>query len=200
MQPHNFSTTESVIHIKNMVSRSCIRVVKESLEKTGFIKVLRIELGEAQIRYDGQIATPQLLNEILQKEGFELIEDNSKKLIERIKTSVIQLIFYGSNTNSIIRNSDYLSDRLGHPYAYLSKLFSEKTNSTLEKYIILIKIEKIKELISYGEMTLSEIAFQMGYSSVQYLSNQFRQVTGLSVTEYKSLRKRDRKPLSAILD
>ena len=200
MQPHNFSTTESVIHIKNMVSRSCIRVVKESLEKTGFIKVLRIKLGEAQIRYDGQIATPQLLNEILQKEGFELIEDNSKKLIERIKTSVIQLIFYGSNTNSIIRNSDYLSDRLGHPYAYLSKLFSEKTNSTLEKYIILIKIEKIKELISYGEMTLSEIAFQMGYSSVQYLSNQFRQVTGLSVTEYKSLRKRDRKLLSAILD
>ena len=119
--------------------------------------------------------------------------------MEQIKTSVIQFIFYGNNANSLIRNSDFLSEKLGHHYTHLSKVFSEKTGKTLEKYIILIKIERIKELISYDEMTLSEVAYQMGYSSVQYLSNQFKQITGYSVSEYKNLIHKDRKPLSSIL-
>ena len=120
--------------------------------------------------------------------------------MEQIKTSVIQFVFYGNNTNSLIRNSDYLSEKLQHSYRHLSKVFSENTGITLEKYIIIIKAEKIKELISYDELTLSEIAYQMGYSSVQYLSNQFKQVTGYSVSEYKSLGRKDRRSLSEILE
>lgn len=182
-----------------MVSNSCIRIVREELERTGFIRVLHVGLGKAEVNYDPQVISPASINSILKTNGFELIDNKDEKLVEQVKTSVIQLIYYGNNTNSLIRNSDYLSDKLGFPYSHLSKIFSEKTGTTLEKYIILIKIEKIKELISYDEMTLSEISYAMGYSSVQYLSNQFRQVTGLSVSEYKNQLHKERKPLSSIL-
>ena len=183
-----------------MVSNSCIRIVKEELQRTGFIKVNFVELGMADINYDSQLINLDGINTILKRNGFALINDKDSQLVEQIKTSVIQLIFYGNNANSLIRNSDYLSDKLGQPYAYLSKVFSERTGTTLEKYIILIKMEKIKELISYDEMTLSEISYQMGYSSVQYLSNQFKQITGYSVSEYKNQFRNDRKPLTSILE
>ena len=199
MQPHNLNTKRITIHIKNMVSNSCIRIVHQELERTGFIQVVRVELGLAEINYDAQVIDQQTINTILKKNGFELIKDKDSRLVEQIKTAVIELIFYANNSNSLIRNSDYLSQKLGEPYIHLSKVFSEKTGSTLEKYIILIKIEKIKELISYEEMSLSEIAYLMGYSSVQYLSNQFRQVTGYTVSEYKNLVHKDRKPLSDLL-
>jgi YesN/AraC family two-component response regulator len=110
------------------------------------------------------------------------------------------MIYYGNNLNTIIRNSDYLSDKLGHSYAYLSKIFSEKAGTTLEKYIILVRIERVKELIGYGELTLSEIAYMMGYSSVQYLSNQFKQITSYSVSEYKQLPIKPRKALDKLLE
>jgi AraC-like DNA-binding protein len=110
------------------------------------------------------------------------------------------MIYYGNNLNTIIRNSDYLSDKLGLPYGQLSKLFSELTGQTLEKYIILVKIERVKELLAYNEMTLSEISYQMGYSSVQYLSTQFKQVTGYSVSEYKALPIKQRTPLDELLN
>ena len=181
-----------------MVSNSCVRIVREELERTGFIQVLYVELGKAEINYDSQIINIETINSILKKNGFELIDDKDEKLVEQIKTSVIQLIYFGNNTNSLIRNSDYLSDKLGYPYTHLSKIFSEKTGTTLEKYIILIKMEKIKEMISYDELTLSEISYAMGYSSVQYLSNQFKQVAGLSVSEYKNLLHKERKPLSSV--
>lgn len=182
-----------------MVSNSCIRIVTDTLQCTGFIEVKRIELGEAEVLFDANIISLEVIDGLLKKEGFELISDTTRKLVESIKTAVIQLVFYGNNTNSLIRNSDYLSGKLGMPYPHLSKVFSEKTGTTLEKYIILIKVEKIKELVSYDEMSLSEIAFTMGYSSVQYLSNQFKQVTGLTVSEYKN-NFIGRKPLSSILD
>ncbi len=200
MQPGDLNTKRSLIHIKNMTSNSCVRIIREDLERTGFIRVHYVALGEAEISYDPQIISEGFLDALLRNNGFELITDKDTKLIELIKTSVIQLIYYGGNTNSLIRNSDYLSERIGYPYAYLSKLFSEKTGTTLEKYIILIKIEKIKELISYEEMTLSEIAFQMGYSSVQYLSNQFKQFTGYSVTDYKNLVNKPRTALHQIIN
>ncbi len=182
-----------------MVGNSCIRIVQEELERTGFIHILHIELGKAEINYDSQVMNRGTINTILKKNGFELIENKEDKLVEQIKTSVIQLIYYGNNTNSLIRNSDYLSEKLSFPYLHLSKIFSEKTGTTLEKYIILIKIEKIKELISYGDLTLSEISYKMGYSSVQYLSNQFKQITGLSVSDYKNQLHKERKPLSAVI-
>ena len=182
-----------------MVSNADVRVIKEDLERTGFIRVEKIVLGEADIQYDAQVISMEIIAAILRKDGYELISDENIQLVEKVKTAVIQLIFYGNNTNSIMRNSDFLSERLGHPYTHISKIFSERTGTTLEKYIILIKIERIKELITYNEMTLSEIAWQMGYSSVQYLSNQFKQITGYSVSEYKNLLHPERKPLSEIL-
>ena len=200
MQKHNFNTTRTVIYIKNMVSNSCIKIVKQELERTGFIEVLNVTLGTAEIQFDAQVFSLEVVNTILKKNGFELLSDNNKKLVEQIKTSVIQFVFYANNTNSLIRNSDYLSEKLQHSYQHLSKVFSETTGITLEKYIILIKAEKIKELISYDEYTLSEIAYYMGYSSVQYLSNQFKQVTGYTVSEYKALGKKDRKPLHTVLE
>ncbi len=199
MQPSTLNTKKATLHIKNMVSNSCIRIVQEELGRTGFIQVHHVELGKAEVSFDPQLINSDGINVILKRSGFALIDDKDSQLVEQIKTSVIQFIFYGSNANSLIRNSDFLSEKLGHHYTHLSKVFSEKTGTTLEKYIILIKIERIKELISYDEMTLSEVAYLMGYSSVQYLSNQFKQITGLSVSEYKNLLHKDRKPLSSIL-
>jgi AraC-like DNA-binding protein len=198
MQPSDLNTSSITLHIRNMTSNSCIHLVKEHLERTGFIKVLHVELGQAQVNYNPQVINEKFINDVLQTIGFELIDNKDARIVEQIKTSVIQLIFYGNNSNSLIRNSDYLSEKIGLSYTTLSKLFSEKTGTTLEKYILLIKIERIKELISYDEMTLSEIAYQMGYSSVQYLSTQFKQLTGLSVTEFKSSNGKHRIPLNNI--
>jgi len=200
MQPGNFNTTRALIHIKNMVSNSCIRIVEQELGRTGFVQVLRIKLGEAEIQFDAQVMNMDTIDLILRKNGFELLKDIDKILVEQIKSAIIQLIFYGNNATSLMRNSDYLSEKLGQPYLHLSKMFSEKTGSTLEKYIILIKVEKVKELISYDQLSLSEIAYMMGYSSVQYLSNQFKQVAGITISEYKSQRNNGRKSLSALLD
>lgn len=168
------------------------------MEKIGFIKVLNVELGKAEIKYDAQIISLDVINSLLKRNGFELLQDTEAILVGAIKGAVIEHVFYGSNTNSLIRNSDYLSERLEQPYPYLSKVFKEKTGTTLEKYIILIKIEKIKELITYNEHSLSEISYMMGYSSVQYLSNQFKQVTGYTVSAYKS-KGGDRKPLGKVI-
>ena len=200
MQPGNFNTTRALIHIKNMVSNSCIKLVEQELNRTGFIQVLRLKLGEAEIQFDSQVMSIDTIDQLLRKNGFELLRDTDKILVEQIKSAIIQLIFYGNNATSLMRNSDYLSEKLGQPYLHLSKLFSEKTGSTLEKYIILIKVEKIKELISYDQLTSSEIAYMMGYSSVQYLSNQFKQVAGLTISEYKNQQNNNRRPLSSLLD
>lgn len=200
MQGSTFITTPAKLAIKNMVSESCIKVVKQELERTGFVKVEKISLGEAEIFYDAQIINLDIINIILERNGFKLIQNKDKVLVEKIKSAVIAHIFYGANTNSILRNSDYLSEQLDLPYPTLSKVFSTITGSTLEKYIILIKIEKIKELITYDEHSLSEIAYMMGYSSVHYLSNQFKQVTGLSVSQYKKDGTHHRKTLDHILD
>ena len=200
MQKHNLNTTRTVIHIKNMITNSCVKLVKIELERTGFIEVLNIELGEAEIQFDAQVFSLDNVNTVLKKSGFEIINHSDKILVEKIKSTVIQFIFYGSNSNSLMRNSDYLSEKLGESYQHLSKVFSEQTGTTLEKYIINIKAERIKELISYDELTLSEIAYQMGYSSVQYLSNQFKSVTGVTVSEYKAAGKHYRKPITDVLN
>lgn len=181
-----------------MVSKSCIKIVQQELERVGFIKVLNVELGTAEINYDAQIIGLDVIDSILKRSGFELLRDTEGILVGQIKSAVIEHIFYGSNTNSLIRNSDYLSERLEQPYPYLSKVFKERTGTTLEKYIILIKIERIKELITYNEHSLSEISYMMGYSSVQYLSNQFKQVTGYTVSVYKE-NGGDRKVLGEVI-
>ena len=186
------------LSIRNMVGKSCIQLVKQALGKISGIEVHRVVLGSADIKASS-MPDHRILNEELNKVGFELLLDKTQVIVEQIKVAVLEMIYYGNNLNTIIRNSDYLSDKLGMPYAQLSKIFSEYTASTLEKYIILVRIERVKELLSYNEITLSEIAYQMGYSSVQYLSNQFRQVTGYSVSEYKTLPLKPRIPLDQLI-
>ncbi|MBS1518301.1 MAG: helix-turn-helix transcriptional regulator [Bacteroidetes bacterium] len=182
-----------------MVSLSCIREVKEILEKSDTVSVMNIALGRAEIVFDdGEITISEISGD-LEKNNYPLIEDKNSQIVEQIKNACIELIYFGNNTNSLIRNSDYLSEKLNMHYSQISKIFSENTDTTLEKFLIKVKIEKVKELLSYNELTLSEIAYMMGYSSVQYLSNQFRQVTGISVTEYKNTDKKERIPLELLL-
>jgi AraC family transcriptional regulator len=199
MQPHNLNTRRENLSIRNMVSTSCIRVVTWELQRSGFIQVHQCELGHAEVSYDPQIISEEMIDLILRRNGFALIRNEEDLLVERLKATVIQQIFFNESPDHHVKQSAWLSQRLGVGYAHLSKLFSEKTGTTIEKYSIHIRIEKVKELITYDDLTLSEIAHRMGYSSVQYLSNQFRQVTGTGVSEFKKNNQPTRIPLEQIL-
>lgn len=170
--------------LKNMVSSSCIKLVRILLENRG-AEVTSVKLGQVEFSYDPGISSEATFAEMLASEGFEPIISREQQIIEKTRQAVVELIHKAGNVNSLIRNSDYLVERLGLSYSYLSALFPKYEHITLEKFIILHRIEKVKELLEYNELTLSEIALQLGYSSVQYLSNQFRQVTGSSVSDYR---------------
>lgn len=195
----NDSNKYIVLQIRNMVSSRCISLIQNLLETVPNILIEKVFLGAAQVQLkEGKFDFINFQKK-LQELGFDLIYDKETALFEAIKLSVLEMIYYGNNLNTIIRNSDYLSDKLAQPYSFLSKLFSDNASITLEKYIILVKIERVKELLSYNEMTLSEISYQMGYSSVQYLSNQFKQITNFSVSEYKLLQIKPRIPLDRLI-
>ena len=186
-----------ILHIKNMVCDRCIRVVKEELEKLGY-KTENVILGEAQISSDKQIDTDKIKN-TLEENGFELIDDKQAKLIEEIKIALIDLI-HNKSANELEKMSlsKFLSEKFHHSYQHISSLFSSKEGITIEKYFIDQKIEKAKELLVYNELTLSEISYQLGYSSVQHLSNQFKKVTGFTPSEFKKLRVKKRLPLDKV--
>lgn len=167
-----------------MTSNCCIYVVRNELEKLD-VQINSIKLGKVNIEYDLINTSYELIRKTLSNFGFDIIVDKEKALVEQIKISIIELILLSNNANSIIRNSDYLVDKLHYSYQYLSAIFSKHENTTLEKYIIRHKIDKVKELLTYDELTLSEISYQMGYSSVQYISTQFKNITGVSVSEFK---------------
>jgi AraC-like DNA-binding protein len=182
--------------IKNMVCPRCIIVVRDTLKEVGF-NVLDVELGKAVVERDETISREKISKQ-LQEYGFELIEGKNKQLVEQIKTLLIQYVQDLETEDENGRLSDYLTQQLHQNYSSLSSAFSQSEEITLEKYLILLKIERVKELLSYGELTLSEIAFKLNYSSVAYLSNQFKQVTGMSVTDYKKARDSFRKSLDGI--
>jgi len=148
------------------------------------ITVKRIKLGEAQISFDPDKISIKEIEKMLVENGFSLLTDKDDILVEDIKRAVIDLVHH-TTYNAMVRNSDYIVGKFGKTYPYLSSLFSKYEGITLEKYIISQKTEKVKALIQEGDLTLSEIAFMMGYSSVQYLSTQFKNNTGISVTEFK---------------
>ncbi len=183
------------LFIKNMVCNRCIMAVKNELEKSGN-KVLKIQLGEAEIK-ESKYFDKKKISEKLKDLGFELINDKKSKLIEKIKNEIVDLIHY-SQKDTHINYSDYLAKKLNYEYNYLSNLFSEIEGTTIEKYIIAQKIERVKELLVYDEMSLSEIAYQMGYSSVAYLSTQFKKVTGLTPTYFKNIKENKRQPLDEL--
>jgi AraC family transcriptional regulator len=179
--------TNRVVHIKNMVCPRCIRVVREELDKLGH-DVRSVVLGEAVISGSTEESALQGIREALEHSGFELIQDKRVRIIEAIKHAVLKLVYNDYEQNPISeKDSVYIARETGYDYHYLTTLFSSVENVTIEQYIILQKIEYVKELLRYGELTLSEIAYRMGYSSVSHVSNQFRKVTGMSPTQFKSL-------------
>ena len=178
-------------YIKNMVCSRCKMVVRQQFEKAG-LQPLSVELGEIELSEDPDKQTLAELDTELRHLGFEIIDDRKSRIIEHIKTAVISLVHHQSGQLQI-NLSSHLSQQLHYDYGYLSNLFSEVEGSTIEKYYIAQKIEKIKELMMYDELTLSQIANQMGYSSVAYLSAQFKKQTGLTPTFYKSLKQNKRR-------
>ncbi len=176
------------IYIQNMVCQRCKMVVKSELEKLG-LHHTRVELGEVEVMED---LTPQLrnmLNRGLKKAGLELMEDKRSMLVERIKIHIIEML---DNQDEQIKTnlSDYLSEKLDHNYTYLANLFSEVKGTTIEKFYLSHKIEKVKELLVYDELNLTEIADKLHYSSVAHLSNQFKKMTGLTPSHFKNLKQK----------
>ncbi|MEI6885704.1 MAG: AraC family transcriptional regulator [Bacteroidota bacterium] len=184
------------IQLKNMVCNCCVRLLRKELDIDG-IQIHDIKLGTLEFSYDPKKVSLKSIEKILAESGFEIILDKEKVLVEQIRQAMIELIHH-STYNAMVRNSDYLVERFDMSYPYISSLFSKHENTTLEKFTIFHKIEKVKELIQYGELTLSEIAYMMGYSSVQYLSTQFKSVTGVSVTDYKANPIADRRSLDGV--
>jgi AraC family transcriptional regulator len=184
------------IAIKNMVCRHCMEaVLKVSREMQ--LDATAVRLGELQVTQQENDIDFEKLKTALQRKGFELLVDRELQIVEQIKTAVIGLIHYAGSMPEV-KNSVFLAGKLGFSYTYLSKLFSSHMELTIEKYIILQKIERVKEQLSYNEKTLSEIAYDLGYSSVQHLSNQFKAITGMPVSEYKKLEVKPRHPLNEV--
>lgn len=184
------------LYIKNMVCNRCIMVVKQVFEQEGLHPV-NVKLGEVELEKapaDKQLAT---IKTNLASLGFEVLDDQKRKIIEKIRTTIIKLIHNGELEENH-KFSELLSHALHKDYSYLSKLFSEVEGITIEKYVILQKIEKVKELLAYDELSLSEIAFQLGYSSVAHLSAQFKKVTGFNPSEFRKLKDHHRKSLDNV--
>ncbi|HSD13172.1 MAG TPA: AraC family transcriptional regulator [Flavobacterium sp.] len=181
------------VYVKNMVCHRCILAVETILDNLN-LNFKGVILGEIEFQDPLDGVNKAKLSHELQSVGFELIDDKKNQLIERIKSSIITHIHHDKELIKI-NLSDFLASELGYEYNYLSNLFSEVEGTTIEKYVILQKIEKVKELIVYDELSLKEIASQLGYSSVAYLSNQFKKVTGLTPSHFKSIGLQKRVPL-----
>jgi len=182
-----------------MLCHCCLKLI-EIVFKQHDILVKNVGPGYAEVFYDDEKYSLKDINAILEQYGMGLIKSREEQIVEKIKQSVTELIFESGNINSILRKSDYLVEKLAMSYQQMSKIFSKHENITLERYIIKNKIEKIKELIDSGEYSLSEIAYMMDYSSVQYLSNQFKKETGMTVSEYKKSRKNNKKSIDQLTD
>lgn len=177
-------------YIKNMVCSRCKMVVKSEFEKLG-LQTIAVELGEVELEESVSENQKEALLHNLQALGFDLIDDKKTKTVERIKTLIIDLVHHKNNELKI-NLSDYLAEDLGQDYNSLSNLFSEIENTTIEKYFISQKIEKVKELLVYNELSLSEIADILNYSNVAHLSNQFKKITGSTPTSFKKSKDKKR--------
>lgn len=186
------------IHIKNMVCNRCIKVIKDEMLKLGY-SIVDIKLGEATLESTTEFNI-DAIKKVLRENGFELIDSRNARIIEQIKITIIELIqMLSEGKIENISFTEKISEKLNLSYQYLSTLFSNSEGITIEKFIILQKIEKVKELIVYDELTLSEIAYRLGYSSVQHLSNQFKKVTGLTPKHFKKIRDTKRNPIDKII-
>jgi AraC-like DNA-binding protein len=189
----------TTLYIKNMVCDRCIRVVKQELDRL-HLNVRSVSLGEVVVGGDRGDLPLERIRSVLEENGFELIEDRNARIIERIKLAVVKLVHRDADVEEKrLKISEYLSRELALDYHYLSTLFSSVENVTIEHYVILQRIERAKELLKYGELTLSEIAYKLTYSSVQHLSSQFGKVTGMTPSRFKSLHGNVRKGIDLVL-
>lgn len=186
----------SELYIKNMVCHRCILVVAEEMKKLGY-PVIDVQLGEVTLDRMISEAEKQAIGRHLSDFGFELIDDRKSQLINQIKIQIIDVV-QNKDSELNVNLSEFLSSRLHKEYSVLSSLFSEVEGTTIEQYFIAQKIEKVKELLVYDEMTLSEIAFRLHYSSVAHLSNQFKKVTGLTPSHFKKIKANKRQALDKV--
>ncbi|MDX2048046.1 MAG: helix-turn-helix domain-containing protein [Chitinophagaceae bacterium] len=184
------------LYIKNMVCSRCKMMVKDQLENKG-LHPISVDLGEAEVEGDISKDKLQDIDASLKALGFELIDNKKSRIIEKIKNAVVSLVHQADdNINSNL--SVFITSRIHKDYNYLSNLFSEVEGTTIEKYFISQRIEKAKELLVYDELTLSEIADRLGYSSVAHLSNQFKKVTGFTPGYFKSLKEHKRRNIEEL--
>ena len=188
--------TIKILHIKNMVCPRCIASVRDIFNELK-IQTASIELGEVITSSDMNNVQKSQLKEKLVAQGFELLEDNKSKLIAKTKAIIVDQIHHEKGDLKV-NFSTLLMEKTNHEYSSLSRLFSSVEGITIERFILKQKIERVKELIFYNEMTFSEIAFHMDYSSVAYLSAQFKKETGMTPTQFKNQKKIDRKPLDTL--
>ncbi len=192
------SAERTVLKIKNMVCDRCIRVVREELTAMGY-DVRSVELGEAVVSRGRTAPDRDAIRKMLERNGFELLDDRRTQRVEQMKRIVIRYVRELDTTQRPPEKfADVLSRELNSEYDALSALFSSVENTTVEHYVILQKIERVKELLVYDQMTLSEISYRMGYSSVQHLSSQFKAVTGFTPSAFKRLKTHVRTPLDKV--
>jgi AraC-like DNA-binding protein len=170
--------------------------VKSELLKLGLHYVM-VDIGEVEIMETLSAEQQENLNSNLRKTGLLLISDKKSILLEKIKNIIIDLVYYAEKPPKT-NFSDYLSEKLNYDYTYMANLFSETQNTSIEQYIINLKIERVKELLIYDELNLTEIAYKMHYSSLSHLSSQFKKITGLTPSYYKRLRNNRRKPIENV--
>lgn len=186
------------IFIKNMVCDRCLSAVQNIFNEYGF-ELKSIDLGEVETENQPSESDLEHIEKQLERSGFEIIKNQTLQIINKIKSLIILKISKLDIAENFLL-SEFLSSNLNKDYSSLSKTFSQNENLTLEQFFILQKIEKVKELLLYNEFTLTEIAGTLGYKSVQHLSSQFRNSTGFTPTEFKKLKKNNRKPLDQITD
>lgn len=182
-----------ILYVKYMVSLRCKMVVKQELNKLG-LHYINVELGTIEILQKITDFQKEELGKNLKVFGLELLDDKRKIIIERIKAVIVEMVHYSDEIPKV-NFSDYISEKLGYDYTYLSNIFSDVNGITIQQFIIMHKIERVKELLLYDELSLNEIAHQMYYSSVAHLSSQFKKVTGLTPSYFKKLKKRRLKNL-----
>lgn len=183
--------------IKNMVCTRCIKTVMGIFQQAG-VDIQNVRLGTVETRNELRNEQLNTIRQNLLAEGFELLDDQKVKLIEQIKNEIVNLVHYSELDEMKVNLSTHLSNKLHKDYNYLSNLFSSVESTTIEQYFILQKIEKVKELLVYDELSLNQISFKLGYSSVAHLSNQFKKITGLTPSEFKKLKGHHRKHLDKI--
>lgn len=178
---------ETTLYIKNMVCDRCKTSVRDALESLHFT-MISVELGIVCVEGKPDVERMEKLERKLGQLGFEILKDRQQQITDRIKSEIVNLVHYLNNRSDMTLSS-YLSDKLGTDYSLLSKLFSENTGMTIERFFILQKTERIKELLFYNEMSLNEIACMMNYSSPAYLSTQFKNITGMTPSQFKAQKK-----------